>query len=85
MHPFRFGVVAAPQGTGRQWRDEVLRVADLGFTSLLTPDVTQLLSPLPALATVAAISHLRVGTFVLAAPQAARAGHGLPGQTAGRP
>ena len=65
---FRFGVVATPQGGGAGWRAQVAKVADLGFSSLLMPDGLQLLSPFPSLAMAAAISDLRVGTFVTATP-----------------
>ncbi len=66
-HPFRFGVVATPQDAG-QWRATAHRVAELGYATLLMPDGLQLLSPFPALATAAATTDIRVGTFVLAAP-----------------
>jgi len=66
-HPFRFGVVATPQHAVH-WRATALRVAELGYATLLMPDGLQHLSPFPALATAAAIADVRVGTFVLAAP-----------------
>lgn len=64
--PFRFGVVAVPRG-GRAWLTRARQVADLGYTSLLTPDVIALPAPLPSLALVAGATALRVGTHVLAA------------------
>lgn len=66
--PFRFGVVAAPTSGANDWRAKARRVTELGYSTLLTPDGMQLLSPFASLATAAAITDLRVGTFVLAAP-----------------
>ncbi len=68
MHPLRFGVIAAPRGTGEEWLDTARRQADLGFSMLLTPDGAQLHAPFPALAAASAVPGLRLGTFVLAAP-----------------
>jgi probable F420-dependent oxidoreductase len=66
--PFRFGVVAAGAASGDAWLAKARRVEDLGFDTLLMPDrLGPLLSPLPALAAVAAVTQrLRLGTFVLA-------------------
>jgi probable F420-dependent oxidoreductase len=66
--PFRFAVVATPQGGGDRWRDTARRVEERGYSTLLMPDGLQLLAPIPSLAVVAAGTRLRVGTFVLAAP-----------------
>lgn len=69
MHPFRFGVIAAPTGSGEEWTGTARRVVDGGFSTLLSPDGTRMHAPFPALATAAAVApDLRVGTFVLAAP-----------------
>jgi alkanesulfonate monooxygenase SsuD/methylene tetrahydromethanopterin reductase-like flavin-dependent oxidoreductase (luciferase family) len=90
MNPFRFGAVAAPRGPGDQWLATARRVAELGYSSLLTPDGTQLHSPFPALAAAAtAAPGLTVGTFVLAAPlrpprSAAWEAHSLAQLTDGR-
>lgn len=89
MPAFRFGVVGAPRDDGATWRATAARVAELGFTSLLVPDGMQLLSPFPTLATAAAVTDLRVGTFVLAAPlrpplAAAWEAHSLTVLTGGR-
>ncbi|MGH2520222.1 MAG: LLM class flavin-dependent oxidoreductase, partial [Chloroflexota bacterium] len=66
---FRFGVVAAPAGGGEQWRTLAQRVEQLGYSTLLSPDGLQLLSPIAALAVAASVTtHLRVGTFVMASP-----------------
>jgi probable F420-dependent oxidoreductase len=66
--PFRFAVQAVPQNE-TQWLGVARRAEALGFSSLLTADGLQLLSPLPALALAAgATKTLRVGTFVLASP-----------------
>ncbi len=87
---FRFGVVATPTSGGRAWRDEVRRIADLGFGSVLMPDGVRLPSPFPALAMAATVSEgLRVGTFVAATPlrspgSAAWEAHSLTTLTDGR-
>ena len=67
MRPFRFGVVAAPQGAER-WVADVKRIADLGYSTVLMPDGVQLLSPFSSLAVAATVAPVRVGTFVLASP-----------------
>ena len=87
--PFRFGVIAAPRGTGEQWIATARRISDLGFGSLLVPDGLGLHAPFPALATAAAVPGLRVSTFVLAAPlrpplSAAWEGHSMTALTGGR-
>ena len=64
--PFRFGAVATP--AGGDWLTTSRRVADLGYTSLLMPDGMQLPAPIPSLAMAAAVTDIRVGTWVLAAP-----------------
>ena len=59
--PFRFGLVAAPRGTGEQWVATARRAADLGFATLLAPDGVALHAPIPALAVAAAaVPGLRV-------------------------
>jgi alkanesulfonate monooxygenase SsuD/methylene tetrahydromethanopterin reductase-like flavin-dependent oxidoreductase (luciferase family) len=66
---FRFGVVA-PVGTDLPaWRDQVRRIADCGFSTLLMPDVPQWQpAPGPTLAVAATLADLRVGTWVYASP-----------------
>ena len=67
--PFRFGVVAPLQTDLPTWRDHVRRIADSGYSTLLMPDVPQWQpAPGPTLATAAALTGLRVGTWVYAAP-----------------
>lgn len=67
--PFRFGVVAPIRTDLPSWRARVQRIADSGYSTLLMPDVPQWQpAPGPALATAAAISDLRVGTWVYASP-----------------
>src|SRR4051794_20756693 len=88
MRPFRFGVVAAPQDAER-WVADVKRIADLGYSTVLTPDGVQLLSPFSSLAVAATVAPVRVGTFVLASPlrtprQAAWEAHSLSVLTQGR-
>ncbi|WP_067687894.1 LLM class flavin-dependent oxidoreductase [Nocardia jejuensis] len=67
--PFRFGVVAPLMGDVPTWRDRAHRVADSGYSTLLVADFPQTQpAPAPMLATVAAITDLRVGTWVYASP-----------------
>jgi alkanesulfonate monooxygenase SsuD/methylene tetrahydromethanopterin reductase-like flavin-dependent oxidoreductase (luciferase family) len=67
--PFRFGVVAPLRTDVRTWRDQVRRVADSGFSTLLMPDVQQWQpAPGPTLAVAATLTDLRVGTWVYASP-----------------
>ncbi len=88
--PFRFAVVAAPRGDSPAWLATARRVEELGYSTLLMPDVTALAEPFGALGMAAGTTTtLRVGTFVLAAPlrtpaQAAWAGHSLSALTGGR-
>jgi alkanesulfonate monooxygenase SsuD/methylene tetrahydromethanopterin reductase-like flavin-dependent oxidoreductase (luciferase family) len=68
--PFRFGVVAPVLTDLPTWRDRVRRIADLGYSTLLMPDVPLWQpAPAPTLAVAAALAtDLRVGTWVYAAP-----------------
>jgi alkanesulfonate monooxygenase SsuD/methylene tetrahydromethanopterin reductase-like flavin-dependent oxidoreductase (luciferase family) len=67
--PFRFGVVAPVMTDLPAWRDQVRRIADLGYSTLLMPDVPQWQpAPAPTLALAAAQTDLRVGTWVYASP-----------------
>lgn len=66
---FRFGLVAATASSGAAWAEQARRAEDLGFDVLLVPDTMRTLSPFPALAAAAAATTtLRVGTYVLSAP-----------------
>lgn len=67
---FRFGVVAPIQGTLPEWRDQVRRIADNGYSTLLMPDVQQWQpAPGPTLAVASTLApDLRVGTWVYASP-----------------
>src|SRR6202000_3052149 len=67
--PFRFGVVAPIRTELPAWRDQVRRIADSGYSTLLMPDVAQWQpAPGPTLAVAATLADLRVGTWVYAAP-----------------
>lgn len=68
MTPFRFGVLGAPRGTGAGWLATARKMADLGYSTLLMPDVMHMMAPGPALAAAAAVADIRVGTWVYAAP-----------------
>lgn len=87
---FRFGVVAPLMTDLPTWRDQVRRIADSGYSTLLVPDVPQQQpAPGPMLATAAALADLRVGTWVYAAALrrpwlAAREAHSLSVLTEGR-
>ena len=65
--PFRFGIVAPLITDLPTWRDQVRRIADSGYSTLLMPDVPQgQPAPGPTLAVAAALTDLRVGTWVYA-------------------
>jgi alkanesulfonate monooxygenase SsuD/methylene tetrahydromethanopterin reductase-like flavin-dependent oxidoreductase (luciferase family) len=67
--PFRFGVVAPFMTDLPTWLARVRRIADSGYSTLLMPDVPQWQpAPGPTLATAAALTDLRVGTWVYASP-----------------
>jgi alkanesulfonate monooxygenase SsuD/methylene tetrahydromethanopterin reductase-like flavin-dependent oxidoreductase (luciferase family) len=67
--PLRFGVVAPIRTDLPAWRDQVRRIADSGYSTLLMPDVQQWQpAPGPTLAVAATLADLRVGTWVYAAP-----------------
>src|SRR5438876_7464877 len=69
IRPLRFGVVAPLTSDLPTWRDRVRRVADSGYSTLLMPDVPQWQpAPGPTLAVAAALTDLRVGTWVYASP-----------------
>ena len=70
MRAFRFGVVAPIQEDLPQWRDQVRRIADSGYSTVLMPDVQQWQpAPGPTLAMAATLApELRVGTWVYASP-----------------
>jgi alkanesulfonate monooxygenase SsuD/methylene tetrahydromethanopterin reductase-like flavin-dependent oxidoreductase (luciferase family) len=87
---FRFGVVAPVRSDLPTWRDRVRRIADSGYSTVLMPDVPRW-QPAAAvtLATAAAITDLRVGTWVYASPlrpawNAAWEAHSLSVLTEGR-
>lgn len=67
--PMRFGVVAPVLTDLPTWRDQVRRIADWGYSTLLMPDVPRWQpAPGPTLAVAAAKADLRVGTWVYASP-----------------
>ncbi|MRH86412.1 LLM class flavin-dependent oxidoreductase [Nocardia sp. SYP-A9097] len=67
--PFRFGVVAPLRGDVPTWRDRARRVADSGYSTFLVPDFPLMQpAPGPMLAAVAALTDLRVGSWVYASP-----------------
>jgi alkanesulfonate monooxygenase SsuD/methylene tetrahydromethanopterin reductase-like flavin-dependent oxidoreductase (luciferase family) len=66
---FRFGVVAPIRNGLPAWKDQARRIDDLGYSTLLMPDVPRWQpAPAPALAVAAALTGLRVGTWVYASP-----------------
>jgi alkanesulfonate monooxygenase SsuD/methylene tetrahydromethanopterin reductase-like flavin-dependent oxidoreductase (luciferase family) len=67
--PLRFGVVAPIRTNLPAWRDQVRRIADSGYSTVLMPDVPQWQpAPGPTLAVAATLADLRVGTWVYASP-----------------
>jgi alkanesulfonate monooxygenase SsuD/methylene tetrahydromethanopterin reductase-like flavin-dependent oxidoreductase (luciferase family) len=87
---FRFGVVAPVSTDLPRWRDRARRIADTGYSTLLMPDVPRWQpAAAPTLATAAALTALRVGTWVYACPlrpawNAAWEAHSLSVLTEGR-
>jgi probable F420-dependent oxidoreductase len=66
---FRFGVVVGQARSGGEWTGTACRAESLGFDTLLVPDTRRTPAPFPALAAAAAATTtLRVGTYVLSAP-----------------
>ena len=69
VRPFRFGAVTPLRTDVPAWRDQVRRIADIGFSTLLMPDVQQWQpAPGPTLAVAATLADIRVGTWVYASP-----------------
>ena len=86
---FRFGVIGAPFGSAEQWRATATRAVELGYTTLLMPDVLDLLAPGPSLGLAAGAADIGVGTWVYSAPmrtpqQTAWEAHSLSVLTGGR-
>jgi probable F420-dependent oxidoreductase len=66
---FRFGVTAGKAPSGAEWVATARRAEELGFDSLLIPDTLNTYAPFAALAAAAAVTGtLRLGTYVLSAP-----------------
>ena len=83
--PFRFGLVAAaplhsadpPAARAASWASTARRVENAGYSTLLVPDTMHTVASVPAcVAAAAATSTLRVGSYVLSAPNR------TPGQAA---
>ncbi len=68
MHPFRFGISTSWAPSGGAWLDLARRAETLGYDTFLMPDhLHRQLSPLGALAAVAAVTtRIRVGALVYA-------------------
>jgi probable F420-dependent oxidoreductase len=66
---FRFGVVAANAPSGAAWAATARRAEELGYHTLLIPDTRNTFAPSAALGAAAAVTRtLRIGTYVLSAP-----------------
>ncbi len=66
---FRFGIVAPVLSDLPSWKEQVRRIAGLGYSTVLMPDFPRLQpSPAVTLAVAASIADVRVGTWVYAAP-----------------
>src|SRR5579859_2113997 len=68
-HPFRFAVMGPYVGSQQAWIATARRAEELGYSTLLLPDIPARggLAPLIALAVAAqATTRLRVGSYVLA-------------------
>ncbi|MFI5893639.1 LLM class flavin-dependent oxidoreductase [Actinoplanes sp. NPDC051513] len=69
---FRFGVVAGKAPSGAEWAATARRAEELGYDTLLIPDTLHTFAPFAALAAAAAVTQtLRLGTYVLSAPNRA--------------
>jgi alkanesulfonate monooxygenase SsuD/methylene tetrahydromethanopterin reductase-like flavin-dependent oxidoreductase (luciferase family) len=67
--PFRFGAVCPLRGDLPAWRDQVRRIADSGYSTLLMPDVPGWQpAPGPTLALASTLGDMRIGTWVYASP-----------------
>jgi probable F420-dependent oxidoreductase len=76
-HSFRFGVVVGSATSMQDWHSTAKRIESMGFTTLLIPDTLHTLPASLAAASAAAVTtSLRVGTYVLSAPNR------TPGQVA---
>lgn len=63
--PFRFGVLVHRWGTRREWISKAQRIEALGYSTFLLPDhLEEQFAAIPAIATAAATTSLRVGSFV---------------------
>ncbi|PZG13729.1 LLM class flavin-dependent oxidoreductase [Nonomuraea aridisoli] len=68
-HPFRFGVVAGQAPDAATWTGLARRAESLGYATFLVPDTLGTPAPFTAAAVAAtATTTLRVGTYVLSAP-----------------
>jgi len=66
---FRFGVVTPVMSDQELWRDQVRRIADQGYSTVLVPDVPGWQpAPAPLLTAAACLADIRVGTWVYASP-----------------
>ena len=67
--PFRFGAVCPLRGDLPAWRDQVRRIADSGYSTLLMPDVPGWQpAPGPTLALASTLADMKIGTWVYASP-----------------
>jgi alkanesulfonate monooxygenase SsuD/methylene tetrahydromethanopterin reductase-like flavin-dependent oxidoreductase (luciferase family) len=66
---FRFGIVAPLLSDVTTWCEQVRRIADHGYSTVLMPDFPRMQpSPAVALAVAATVATVRVGTWVYAVP-----------------
>ena len=66
---FRFGIVAPLLSDVPTWCEQVRRIADHGYSTVLVPDFPRLQpSPGPMLAVAATVADVRVGSWVYAVP-----------------
>src|SRR3954454_11502139 len=67
--PFRLVVVCPLRSDLPAWGDQVRRIADRGYSTLLMPDVPEWQpAPAPMLALASALTNMRIGTWVYASP-----------------
>lgn len=67
--PLRFGALTPLRTDLPAWRDQVRRLADTGYSTILMPDTPEWQpAPGPTLAVAATLADVRVGTWVYASP-----------------
>ena len=67
QRPFRFGAIVSNAESREGWREQVLKIEDMGYSSVQIPDHFEMVNISPTIALMAAAatsSTLRIGSFV---------------------